>query len=113
MNFVNIMLFKDCSDWTDRTMIGLLWLVIFGVMGSAYAIYYEATFDYSVCETTDIYEPRHRAMWVQQMPMTCSNNICSGGGTIIHPARDWTVRLYNCPEDGGRLFQKWREEAKI
>ena len=107
---LDILLFKDSYA---RLESFLAWLLVVLAILAAYSMWYEVTFDYSACEQTDTFEPRHRAAWIQNMPMSCSNNVCTGGGTIIHPARHWHERLYICPTDEyGITFEKWREEAK-
>ncbi len=96
----------------ERVIIGSVILVVVGVI---WALVYEATFDYSVCRQTDEYADRHQPMWIQTIPGGCSGSppICRPSVTIIHPAKDWTERRYECPSDGMEAFKnKWRVEDR-
>lgn len=95
-----------------KVLVGVT-IVLFGLL--IWGLVYEATFDYSVCRATERYEDRHSPMWVQHIPGSCSGNpmICRPGMTIVHPARNWTERLYECPSDGMEAFYpKWRAENR-
>lgn len=100
--------------WDPLTWLALITVLLFSAFG--WGIWYEATFDYSVCDASDTYRDRHSPAWVQQIPRTCTttNNIttCTGGTTILHPARNWTERLYDCPNNEGGRFGKWRTERR-
>ena len=64
-----------------------------------YFLIKESTYDWSQCAITEETRERHRAMWVQTQRV---GNVTT---TIVHPARDWTERKWNCPEG-----EKWRSE---
>lgn len=110
---------KDGFLFREGALMGILqWFLALVIVGLVWSIWYEATFDYSVCTAQDQYQDKHTPMWVQHIPIICSGNpsICTGGTTIIHPARDWTERAYHCP-DGDAIntldyFVKWRVENR-
>ena len=100
-----------------RHMTLLEWLAGISITGILsvvlWALWAEATFDYTKCHATDQYRQEHTSAWVQHMPRICTGSppICTGGSMIHHPAREWTERLYQCPGKKGH-FDKWRMEDK-
>lgn len=76
-----------------------------------YQLWYEATFDYTKCSVTDTYRDQHTNAWIQTIPGSNINGVTMPMQIIHHPARDWTERLYRCP-DGNGHFDKWRNERK-
>jgi len=79
------------------------------VVGLAFwLLWYEATFDYTKCQTTEQYRDRHSSAWMQTIPG--SNGMPAT--FIHHAARDWTERLYSCPDRKGKPFDKWRNERR-
>lgn len=84
-------------------IIVALAIILIGLV--VWAAWKEATFDYTECYATEKYRQQHRSAWVQMQKV---------GDVIMpisHPARDWTERLYSCPDDEGR-FDKWRNESR-
>ena len=99
---------RDITFWAFTAFtVFVVALVLWG----GWAIYKEATFDYTVCDPSSTYVDKHTAAWSQWMPRTCVNNVCTGGYSIYHPERNWTERLYSCPDEGD-WFDKWRVENR-
>ena len=73
-----------------------------------YGVWYEMTFDYTECQTTEQYRKQHSSAWIQTIQGV--NGIPTT--YIHHPARDWVERLYSCPSKKGQNFDKWRTENK-
>ncbi len=95
--------------WYQRItlMHGLAALIALVICFAVYAIWYEATFDYQACRTTDTYREQHRAAYTSYMTI---NNVMI---PTHHPEQNWTERLYDCPKGragSGERFDKWRRE---
>ncbi len=92
-------------------IIGIVIVVV--LSATIWAIWSEATFDYTRCIATDQYKNKHTAAWQQWQPQICSSSgICTGGYTIYHPEQNWTERLYSCPDKKMNYFDKWRRENR-
>ena len=84
--------------------IGIVVVVL--VVGMLWSVWLEATFDYTVCDATDQYRQRHSAAYITY------NRVGDINIPVHHPAREWTERMYKCPDGDGRgkRFDKWRTE---
>ena len=92
-------------DKTFWAFIAFTAFAVAMVVGAGWAIYKEATFDYTVCNPTSQYREQHRAAW------TSYTQVGNVQVPTYHPARNWTERLYSCPDEGD-WFDKWRVENK-
>jgi hypothetical protein len=90
-------------SWVEIAIGCTIVVLVVGVLGAAW---YEATFDYTKCDGTDQYRQQHSAAYTTYM------KVGEVQMPTFHPAREWTERLYKCPDgDGhGKRFDKWRTE---
>lgn len=102
MNFLTeIYTFIRYADFEDVVTLCFLTLFVGIAIYAGWKIYEENTYDYTTCQATEQYVDRHQNSWIQYIHNGKTSTM------IIHPARDWTERLYQCPEE-----ERWREESR-